>query len=285
MLQPNSSFLLKTGATEGTQTFQRFPLSADVIGTDANGNVVDASSKLQQEHTYETIPDLVHESSYVSGSYVTTDNIIGLHAGFEISDSWLDGELKQFQFRGICRPIKINGSNQFDSTTFNKVTGKIIISVENNNSLFYIGSNSYIDNHVVSDESYISKEIRSYTLLFEIKRSGSDLVVTSIKYTIPYFKEDSDNGIYAQGEFTFRSMCGSDPGSTGDNKNLGMFLLNGGTAFTDNDISKITITIGTDWMPLSEIGSCDNWISLFNPDTEGHKMYLTIKPFKISTVV
>lgn len=283
MLQPNSSFLLKTGATEGTQTFQRFPLSADVIGTDANGNVVDASSKLQQEHTYETIPDLVHESSYVSGSYVTTDNIIGLHAGFEINDTWLDGELKQFQFRGICRPIKINGSNQFDSTTFNMIIGKIIISIEDADSLFYMGSNSYIDNHVVSNESVISKEVRSYTLYFEIKRVGVELFVTSIKYTIPYFKEDADNGIYSQGEFTFRSMGSLYPGSTSDSNYIKMVLKNG-TPFSNNDISKVTITIGTDWMPLTEIGSCNNWITLFTPDTQGHNMYLTVKPFKISTV-
>lgn len=239
---------------------------------------------MKGDSTYETIPDLVHESSYADGVYTLGDDIISLHAGFDVADSWADGEIKQFYFRGLCRPIKLNGSNTFDSTTFNKVIGKVIISIEDESSLFYMASNSYIDNHVVSNETSISKEIRSYTLVLEVKRIAAKLWVTGIKYTMPYFHEDSVAGIYSQGEFTFRSFGSLYPSSTSDNNSTGM-QLKYGTPFSNNDISKVTITIGTDWMPLTEIGSCNNWIALFTPTTEGNKMYLSVKPYDITTVV
>jgi len=239
---------------------------------------------MKGDRTYETIPDLVHESSYANGVYTAGDAIIALHAGFDVAESWADGEIKQFYIRGLCNPIKLNGSNSFDSTTFNKVVGKIIISVEDENSLFYMASNSYLDNHVVSDETYICKEVRSYTITLEVKRIAAKLWVTSVKYTLPYFYEDSVTGIYSQGEFTFRSFGTLYPGGTSDS-NYTEMILKYGTPFSTNDIKKVTITIGTDWMPLTEIGSCNNWIALFSPDTAGNKMYLTVKPYDITTLV
>ena len=239
---------------------------------------------MKGDSTYETVPDLVHESTYDGGSYVSGDDIIALHAGFDVSDSWNDGEIKQFYFRGLCRPIKLNGSSTFPSDTFNKNIGKVIVSVEDESSLFYLATNSYLDNHVVSDETTISKEIRSYTLKLEMKRVGSEIVTTEVKYTLPYFKEDTVNSIFSQGEFTFRSMGSLFPGTTTDNDYLKM-ILKYGTPFLNDNISKVTITIGTDWMPLSEIsGTCASWIALFTPDSEGNKMYLSVKPYDITTV-
>lgn len=68
MLEPNSTYVLKTGATQGSQTFQRPPLSAVAVGTDENGNFVDASNQLNQELNYSANASLVYYGQNVENT-------------------------------------------------------------------------------------------------------------------------------------------------------------------------------------------------------------------------
>ncbi len=64
-LVPNSSYVLKTGATDGSQVFERLPLGATVIGTDENGNPIDSSDKIKTDLNYVSHASLVYEGTQI----------------------------------------------------------------------------------------------------------------------------------------------------------------------------------------------------------------------------
>lgn len=61
MLESNSSYILKTGAREGSQSFQKLPPNTGVLGTDENGNLIAGKAELN----YTSRADLVYMGSNV----------------------------------------------------------------------------------------------------------------------------------------------------------------------------------------------------------------------------
>jgi len=57
-LTPNSSFVLKTGATDFSQTFEKLPVNTGMLGTDENGNPIDKSAEMYKVKTNaeDTVP-------------------------------------------------------------------------------------------------------------------------------------------------------------------------------------------------------------------------------------
>jgi hypothetical protein len=212
------------------------------------------------------------------------DEVVSLHVAFNVTDDWTDGDIKQFYFRSLMKPIKLNASTYYGSSlTFNKGPGLLILTAETDERAGFIYLQSYLDNHVLDSESSISKDKRAYVIRAELLRVGNKIVIVSCEYRVPYYYEDTDLERYSQGELTFRVPTWSKYVSD-DTIYLGI-PNNSSTDIFDNvsekAYSKVTLTIGADWVPsLTGATPCWGFNNLFQTDDSGNsKVQLAIKTY------
>lgn len=212
-------------------------------------------------------------------SSMNMDAIAALNVEFNIDDNWEEGDIKQFYFRSLMMPIKMNASTFYgENADLKRIHGKVILSVESEERIGFITFGSYIDIHVLEDESQITRKDRSYVVRADFRRVEDEIVLISCEYKIPYYYEDAVNGVYKQGEFTFktpnyRSMAGTSNGSGSSGK---IFYPSIKTAY-----KKITLNIGSDWSP-SLVGRYNCWAyyNLNKIDESGMSdIHLSIKTF------
>lgn len=212
------------------------------------------------------------------------DEVVAIHVAFAVTDDWTDGDIKQFYFRSLMKPIKLNASTYYGSSlTFNKGPRLLILTAETDERAGFIYLQSYFDNHVLDSESSISKDKRAYVIRAELLRVGNKIVIVSCEYRVPYYYEDTDLERYSQGELTFRVPTWSKYVSD-DTIYLGI-PNNSSTDIFDNvsekAYSKVTLTIGADWVPsLTGATPCWGFNNIFQTDDSGNsKVQLAIKTY------
>lgn len=212
------------------------------------------------------------------------DEVVAIHVAFAVTDDWTDGDIKQFYFRSLMKPIKLNASTYYGSSlTFNKGPGILILTAETDERAGFIYLQSYLDNHVVDSESSISKDTRAYIIRVELLRSGTKLKIVSCEYRVPYYYEDTVLERYAQGELTFRVPT-FDKYVSNDRVYLGIPYSSSLDIFNstaDEAYSKVTLTIGADFIPsLTGATPCWGFNNLFQTDDSGNsKVQLAIKTY------
>lgn len=212
-------------------------------------------------------------------SLLNEDAIASVNVEFNIDDTWEEGDIKQFYFRSLMMPIKMNSSVYYGiNADLKKVQGRVILTVETEEGIGFIYLHSYADNHVIEDESSIVRTDRAYTIRVDLRRTNDTLVLVSCEYRIPFYYEDTINSIYKQGEFTFRTcnyktLAGTESGVASSSK---IFYPS-----TKKAYNKVTINIGSDWSP-SLVGSSNCWAyyNLAKLDESGDsEVHLCIKTF------
>jgi hypothetical protein len=215
-------------------------------------------------------------------SDINEDEVVAIHVAFAVTDDWVDGDIKQFYFRSLMKPIMLNASTYYGSgLTFNKGPGILILTAETDERAGFIYLQSYLDNHVVDSESSISKDSRAYIIRVELQRSGTKIKIVSCEYRVPYYYEDTVLEQYEQGELTFRVPTWDKHVSDDtvylripSSSSLDIF-----DSIADEAYSKITLTIGADWVPsLTGATPCWGFNNLFQTDNSGNsKIQLAIK--------
>lgn len=148
MLAPNSTYVLKTGAGSGSQTFQRPPSSAVVVGTDENGNFVDASNKLNRELNYSANASLVYYGQNVENTVYYKNAVPPSGMPTYRTPT---GEPTYYLLGGNYLPLEGSGVEiVYD------VDGYITSPMEGGVSTIYDSTETRIDRKVVSSEIFYS---------------------------------------------------------------------------------------------------------------------------------
>lgn len=116
MLSKNSSFVLKTGETDGSQHFEKLPTNAVAIGTDANGNPID--------NTAEAYKVKVNSSDAVAG-YLDAKLADTTDVQFTPTDDQSQMDSIVYQLTGIGARLvaKDTGSFQWQGATYGSTLG------------------------------------------------------------------------------------------------------------------------------------------------------------------
>lgn len=222
---------------------------------------------------YTTLVDKVFDydlDNENGGAVVPLPDVYILHAGFEIDNSWAEGEVKSFIIRGIVPPLKINPVN--NSLIIKSEPLRVVFELEDSNLTGYVHDmTSYSDEHVITvNASELRKDLASYNIDIQLIRKGANLSFVSSEYRIPYYFEDTEGGEYHQGELTYRQLSSVAPRPN----TMNMLQFSSGPAFSGM-LLKLNLTIGSDWTLNTSKVDCQDWTDLFQASAD--TMYLTIK--------